>query len=103
MLQFDDGRTLLENYRAEIDLIFLDIERKDMDGVTAAKTIREMDERVGIIFLASYTKYALRGYTVEAMNFKPIHYMRLKREMERFLEKRSKEPQEFLQYPTKRV
>lgn len=103
MLQFDDGRTLLENYRAEIDLIFLDIERKDMDGVTAAKTIREMDKRVGIIFLTSYTKYALRGYTVEAMNFKPIHYMRLKREMERFLEKRSKVPQEFLQYPTKRV
>lgn len=98
ILQFDDGRTLLEGYKAEIDLIFLDIEMRDMDGVTAAKKIRDMDERVGLIFLTSYTKYALRGYTVGAMNYiiKPIHYIRLKRELERFLEKRSKEPQEFI-------
>lgn len=98
ILQFDDGRALLENYKAEMDLIFLDIEMQDMDGVTAAKKIREMDERVGIIFLTSYTKYALRGYTVGAMNYiiKPIHYIRLKREMERFLEKRKNEPQEYI-------
>lgn len=98
VLQFSAGEELLESYKPEIDLIFLDIEMQVMDGVTAAKKIRGMDERVGIIFLTSYTKYALRGYTVGAMNYiiKPIHYTRLKREMERFWEKRSKEPQEFI-------
>lgn len=98
VLPFNDGKELLENYKTETDLIFLDIEMGDMDGVTAAKRIRELDENVGIIFLTSYTRYALRGYTVGALNYiiKPIHYVRLKRELERFLEKRRKDPGEFI-------
>lgn len=89
ILYFEDGAELTDNYSPEIDLIFLDIEMKTMDGVSAAERIRKVDESVGIIFLTSYTKYALRGYNVGAINYiiKPIHYVRLKREMERFMEK----------------
>lgn len=89
LLYFEDGAELINSYKIDIDLIFLDIEMKTMDGVTTAEEIRKIDETVGIIFLTSYTKYALRGYNVGAMNYiiKPIHYSRLEREMERFLEK----------------
>ena len=34
---FSDGDELVENYKAEFDMILLDIEMRFMDGMTAAK------------------------------------------------------------------
>lgn len=98
ILQFEDGSELINSYKIGINLIFLDIEMKITDGLTTAEEIRKIDETVGIIFLTSYTKYALLGYNVGAINYiiKPIHYTRLKREMERFIEKHHTASQEFI-------
>lgn len=95
---FEDGEDLIANYKIEIDLIFLDIEMKEIDGVAAAEKIREIDKEVGIIFLTSYKKYALKGYQVGAINYiiKPIRYARLKNEMDDFLEKQRVNPREFI-------
>lgn len=96
ILLFKDGSELIDSYKIGIDLIFLDIEMKCKDGITTAEEIRKVDKTVGIIFLTSFAKYALQGYNVGAINYimKPISYSRLKREMERFLEKRCMVPQE---------
>ena len=50
MSAFYDGIELTTHYDTTIDLIFLDIQMKLLDGLRAAKRIRQMDERVGIIF-----------------------------------------------------
>ncbi len=50
-----DGMELIEKYDTTIDLIFLDIQMRLVDGLRAAERIRQMDEKVGIIFLTTLT------------------------------------------------
>ena len=67
----------------------------EMDGLTAAGKIRELDEEVSIIFLTSLNQYALEGYKYQAVNYivKPMKYIRLKAEMNGWIEKyRHKNP-----------
>ena len=44
-----DGLDLIEKYDPTVDLIFLDIQMKLVDGLRTAEKIRQMDEKVGII------------------------------------------------------
>ena len=44
-----DGMELIEKYDPTINLIFLDIQMKMVDGLHAAERIRKMDETVGIV------------------------------------------------------
>ena len=64
-----DGLELIEKYDTTIDLIFLDIQMKLVDGLHTAGRIRQMDEKVGIIFLTTLTQYGLEGYKYRADNY----------------------------------
>lgn len=87
-----DGMELIERYDATIDLIFLDIQMKLVNGLRTAERIRQMDEQVGIIFLTTLSQYGLEGYKYQATNYiiKPIKYVRLKAEMNQWLKKHRK-------------
>ena len=87
-----DGLDLIEKYDATIDLIFLDIQMRLVNGLEAAKRIRQMDENVGLIFLTTLTQYGLEGYKYQATNYiiKPIKYIRLKAEMNQWLKRYKK-------------
>ena len=56
------------------DIIFLDIEMAGMDGMTAARIIRQTDSEVPLVFLTSHTEMAIEGYEVNAFRFlkKPV-------------------------------
>ena len=84
-----DGLELIERYDPTIDLIFLDIQMRRIDGLQAAKKIRKLDAKVGIIFLTAMTEYSLEGYQYQAADYiiKPLKYVRLKAEMDRFLKR----------------
>ena len=73
--------------------IFLDIQMRLVNGLRAAGRIRQMDEKVGIIFLTTLTQYGLEGYKYQATNYiiKPIKYVRLKAEMDQWLKKHRKD------------
>ena len=43
-----DGMELIEKYDTTIDLIFLDIQTRLVNGLRAAERIRQMDEKVSI-------------------------------------------------------
>lgn len=90
---FYDGLDLIEKYDPSFDLIFLDIQMKMVDGLRAARRIREKDESVGIIFLTTLAQYGLEGYKYQAANYiiKPLQYGRLKAELDKFIRRRHQE------------
>ena len=53
------GKTLVEHIRAgeRYGLIFLDIEMKHVDGISAARLIRETDRSVLFIYISGYDSY----------------------------------------------
>lgn len=73
---FPDAFELLENYHADADILFMDIQLPVMNGMEAAKKIREKDEKVLIVFVTNLAQYAVEGYEVNAFDFilKPVEY-----------------------------
>ena len=90
---YADGSELIRSFENgfKLDAIFLDIEMKDVDGMTAARKIREYSRDIPIVFLTSHTELAMDGYEVEAFRFlsKPVNETKL-RETLADLEKRLK-------------
>ncbi len=93
---FTDGEEIVENYRAEYDLILLDIEMKYMDGMTAAEHIRQADPDVTLIFITNMPQFAMSGYRVNALDYmlKPVSYFafsqRLAKALNRMDQRREK-------------
>ena len=42
-------------------MVFMDIEMPHMDGMTAAKKIREVDPALGFVFVTNMAQYAIHG------------------------------------------
>lgn len=74
--EFHNGLNFVEDYKGDLDVVFLDIEMPHMDGMTAAKRIREIDSSLGIVFVTNMAQYAIHGYEVNAIDFivKPVSY-----------------------------
>ncbi len=61
----------LANHPGEIDLLFLDVEMKGLNGM---ETIRTFDEQILIVFVTGYSDYVFDGYLVGALDYlmKPV-------------------------------
>lgn len=68
--------SFLEQYRAEFDIVFMDIMMPMMNGMDASRMLREKDDHVMLIFVTSMRQYAIQGYEVAASDFivKPVAY-----------------------------
>ncbi len=73
---FLSAERMMERYQKEYDIIFLDIEMEKLDGINAAKQIREVDDKSILIFVTQMMQYAVQGYKVDALDFmvKPVAY-----------------------------
>lgn len=73
---FGDAESFLEHYGAEYDIVFMDIELPGMNGMEAAHRLREIDQKVALIFVTNLAKFAIRGYEVDALDYvlKPVRY-----------------------------
>lgn len=85
---FHSGEELAAVYeagKANFDLLFLDIEMKQLDGLAAAEYIRRHDEQVMIVFLTAHGELVSSGYDVEAIGFltKPLDEQKFRRTFER--------------------
>jgi len=74
---YTDASLIVKNYKPVFDVIFMDIQMAEMDGMTAAKKIREIDSNVIIIFVTNMAGFAIEGYKVDALSYvvKPILYL----------------------------
>ena len=76
VLEYAAADALLVSYPAELDLILLDIYMPGIDGMDAARAIRQFDQDVCIIFITTMYQRAIEGYKVRAFGFirKPVSY-----------------------------
>lgn len=84
---FSDGASLVEHFTSEWDLLLLDVEMPGMDGISAARCIRERDPEVPIMFITNLAQYAIRGYEVDALDYvlKPVSYYSLAMKLKKAL------------------
>lgn len=92
---FFDGAKLIEYmklHEVAYDLIFLDIEMEELDGIETAKRIREFDDLVYLIYVTSHESYAVEAYEVEPFSFivKPIQEEKVVKKFLRVYEKINK-------------
>lgn len=82
---FKHAELFLEKYTPIYDLVYLDICMDGMDGLRAAKKLRELDENVFLIFVTNMAQMAIKGYKYDALDYfvKPVNYYDLKMRMER--------------------
>lgn len=80
---FPNGERIVNDFKADYDIIFMDIEMPVMDGIEASTKIREIDSECIIIFISNYTQYAIKGYAVNALDYltKPLEYTLFKNTM----------------------
>ncbi len=70
--EFSSGKGLLrwmENHAGELDLIFLDMEMDELNGLETARRLRAMDEGLQLVFVTGYADYVFDGYSVGALGY----------------------------------
>lgn len=76
---FHDGADFLDKYDVGYSIVFMDIEMPHIDGMSAARRLREKDENVSLIFVTNIAKHAIEGYEVQAISYflKPVQHFQL--------------------------
>lgn len=64
----------ISRHPGEIDLLFLDVKMPHMNGIEAARIIREQDRNIMIVLVTAYDDYVFDGYKVGALDYimKPV-------------------------------
>lgn len=79
---FFDGDTLKDSIKrgTRYDLIYIDIEMKKVDGISAAHYIRKFDKTVILIYISGYDKYLIELFEVEPLRvlLKPLDHNKFK-------------------------
>lgn len=78
----------------DIDMLFLDIEMGDMNGIELAREVRKDNDSVQIVFITGYPDYIGEGYDVDALHYllKPVSIDKLFEVCERALTCLQKQP-----------
>ena len=91
---FSSAESFLFSYEDEndYDILLLDVEMGEMDGVSLAKAIRKKNETVQIVFITGYSEYISEGYEVAALHYlmKPVKPEKLFEVLNRATEKLEK-------------
>lgn len=95
---FTDGDEILDGYTASYDIILMDIAMRFVDGMETAERIRKMDSEVVIIFITNMPQYAMKGYTVDALDYvlKPLSYYAFSQRIDRALNRMRRRSKKYL-------
>lgn len=78
MDHYENGNTLLQSNQ-EYDVIFMDYQMEEMDGIETARKLREANSDSIIIFISAYPSAALEAFEVRTFRFiqKPVDEVKL--------------------------
>lgn len=89
--QFISAENFLFEYgdKSDYDILLLDIEMGEMDGVELAKRLRRENEVLQIVFITGYSDYISEGYEVAALHYlmKPVKEDKLQAVLDRAVER----------------
>lgn len=86
--EYSSAEQFLINYPdAPCDLLLLDIEMGNMNGMELAKELRAKGDMLPIIFITGFSEYIGDGYDVEALHYllKPVDKKKLFRVLDRYV------------------
>ena len=83
---FTDGNSFLQ-LANEYDLVFLDYDLPDINGMEIARNIRENDGRIMIVFLTAYAEHVYDSFEVDAFRYllKPVSKEKIYETLNKFL------------------
>lgn len=86
IVRYTNAVDFLEAYKGT-DIVFMDIRMPGMDGMEAARRLRQKDSDAILIFTTNFTQYAVKGYEVDALDYivKPINYYHFAMKMDKAL------------------
>lgn len=69
--EFEDPLEVLKYFqnKNEIDIIFLDINMPNIDGVSLAKLLIKLKSDIKIIFITAYKEYAIDAFEIKAFDY----------------------------------
>lgn len=85
--EYNSAEQFLFNYPdSSCDLLLLDIEMGDMNGMELAKKLRAKGDMLPIIFITGFSRYIGDGYDVEALHYlmKPVDKKKLFQVLDRY-------------------
>jgi two-component SAPR family response regulator len=89
---FETAEQLLTYLKEQpLDVVFLDIEMPDVNGLQLSEQILDLNENIDIIFVTAFNQYAVEAFEVHAMDYvlKPISEERLGKTVKRLMKIRS--------------
>ena len=68
---FESEKTFLSSNpkKLDYDIVFLDINMKEMNGIEIAQAIRTLSNTIYIVFVTAYINFALEGYKFHAIRY----------------------------------
>ena len=96
--RYDSGEAFQGEFQRQFDLILLDISLPGMDGIQAARILREKDTDVAILFITHLAQYAICGYKVDATDFllKPVSFDAFCQSIHRVITRIQKQNKQYL-------
>lgn len=87
---FEDAIGFLDRYRPVYGLVFMDIGLPFMNGMEAARRLRELDSQIVLIFVTNMAQFAVKGYEVNALDYivKPVKYSDFERKLARVVSRK---------------
>lgn len=98
IFEYDSGEALLMRPEAEsLEILFLDIEMKELSGMDTARSLRKREAHTLLIFVTAYPDFVFQGYEVHAFHYilKPYDAHKIQNVLEQALTELGKKQEQY--------
>ncbi len=105
IITFQSGEELLECDFCQADIVFLDYQMMQLDGIESARKLRERDYDGLIIFLTSYSEKVFEAFEVKPFDYlvKPVDESKIYNTMKRAYQDIEQTANNFFSYSNKNI